>query len=242
MKKLLITAALLALGSAANATVFNVELVEFQAGNPGSDAGLWDTTGAVGIPGTDATWTYDDAADTLQASGNFYAGVQPFGPAFIIFAHSMTDVSITAGEASSPTYQCINGPFASSPGVNSNVCGDYDLGFNMIDESTVEYSNGGRDVLVTILGDDVASDPQEPTTIRFMDMSVVQFDGVGGQLILETADWFNDNAGNCEADECDSAGSRMTLNVTSVVPVPAAVWLFGSALGLLGWVRRRATA
>jgi len=27
----------------------------------------------------------------------------------------------------------------------------------------------------------------------------------------------------------------------SAVPVPAAVWLFGSALGLLGWVRRRAT-
>lgn len=27
---------------------------------------------------------------------------------------------------------------------------------------------------------------------------------------------------------------------TAVVPVPAAVWLFGSALGLLGWVRRRA--
>ena len=27
--------------------------------------------------------------------------------------------------------------------------------------------------------------------------------------------------------------------VTSVVPVPAAAWLFGSALGLLAWVRRR---
>ena len=26
---------------------------------------------------------------------------------------------------------------------------------------------------------------------------------------------------------------------TAVIPVPAAVWLFGSALGLLGWVRRR---
>ncbi len=26
----------------------------------------------------------------------------------------------------------------------------------------------------------------------------------------------------------------------TVVPVPAAVWLFGSALGLLGWIRRRA--
>ncbi len=29
---------------------------------------------------------------------------------------------------------------------------------------------------------------------------------------------------------------------TTVVPVPAAAWLFGSALGLLGWVRRRSTA
>ena len=25
----------------------------------------------------------------------------------------------------------------------------------------------------------------------------------------------------------------------AVVPIPAAVWLFGSALGLLGWARRR---
>jgi len=28
----------------------------------------------------------------------------------------------------------------------------------------------------------------------------------------------------------------------SVVPVPAAVWLFGSALGMLGWMRRRSVA
>jgi hypothetical protein len=31
------------------------------------------------------------------------------------------------------------------------------------------------------------------------------------------------------------------VNATKVVPIPAAVWLFGSALGLLGWVRRKAT-
>lgn len=35
--------------------------------------------------------------------------------------------------------------------------------------------------------------------------------------------------------------SIYTVNFsTAVVPVPAAVWLFGSALGLLGWMRRRA--
>jgi len=41
----------------------------------------------------------------------------------------------------------------------------------------------------------------------------------------------------------DGAGSdyMMTFTIaTSVVPVPAAVWLFGSALGLLGWGRRKA--
>ncbi len=27
---------------------------------------------------------------------------------------------------------------------------------------------------------------------------------------------------------------------SSVVPVPPALWLFGSALGLLGWMRRKA--
>ena len=30
--------------------------------------------------------------------------------------------------------------------------------------------------------------------------------------------------------------------VLQVVPIPAAVWLFGSALGALGWMRRRRTA
>ena len=30
-------------------------------------------------------------------------------------------------------------------------------------------------------------------------------------------------------------------NLTAPVPIPAAAWLFGSALGLLGWMRRKAT-
>lgn len=35
---------------------------------------------------------------------------------------------------------------------------------------------------------------------------------------------------------------KLNLQITSVVPVPAAVWLFGSAVGLLGFARRRAAA
>jgi hypothetical protein len=32
----------------------------------------------------------------------------------------------------------------------------------------------------------------------------------------------------------------VTLNIVSTVPIPAAAWLFGSAIGLLGWMRRKA--
>ena len=39
-----------------------------------------------------------------------------------------------------------------------------------------------------------------------------------------------------------TAGAPSPGTGPSVVPIPAAVWLFGSGLGLLGWMRRRAVA
>ena len=43
-------------------------------------------------------------------------------------------------------------------------------------------------------------------------------------------------------DQMFQSNFKTTGFATTTVPVPAAVWLFGSALGLLGWVRRRMTA
>ena len=37
----------------------------------------------------------------------------------------------------------------------------------------------------------------------------------------------------------DDLNHALSLGFTAV-PVPAAVWLFGSALGVLGWMRRKA--
>ena len=35
------------------------------------------------------------------------------------------------------------------------------------------------------------------------------------------------------------AGMALVVAHSSIVPIPAAAWMFGSALGLLAWVRRR---
>ncbi len=40
----------------------------------------------------------------------------------------------------------------------------------------------------------------------------------------------------------NSSSYELSFTTAAVVPVPAAVWLFGSALGLLGWIRRRSLA
>ena len=39
----------------------------------------------------------------------------------------------------------------------------------------------------------------------------------------------------------DGLSGNTSGKFASVVPVPAAVWLFGSALGMLGWMRRRSS-
>jgi hypothetical protein len=36
-----------------------------------------------------------------------------------------------------------------------------------------------------------------------------------------------------------AAPNQISVVNSSVVPVPGAVWLFGSALGVMGWVRRK---
>jgi hypothetical protein len=45
--------------------------------------------------------------------------------------------------------------------------------------------------------------------------------------------------GNYRLGNTCPTGATDCAFIRSVVPIPAAVWLFGSGLGLLGWVRRR---
>jgi hypothetical protein len=52
---------------------------------------------------------------------------------------------------------------------------------------------------------------------------------------------FNSNFVGFDDGAFDMYGEWRTDVVRNQVPVPAAVWLFGSALGFLGWMRRKPT-
>jgi hypothetical protein len=83
-------------------------------------------------------------------------------------------------------------------------------GFNLFNSNPVDATTP-QDVW-TSLGVGTAPAPDNTAEVRFIALGLL---GSGG------AGFFDD--------------ASFTL-----VPVPAAVWLFGSALGLLGWVRRKA--
>ncbi len=60
-------------------------------------------------------------------------------------------------------------------------------------------------------------------------------DAAQGTFVADTT-WFLSTDASLDADTDIIEYARFSA---AVVPIPAAVWLFGSALGILGWVRRR---
>ena len=125
------------------------------------------------------------------------------------------------GTASATSYTCVEGSFPVS--LNTNYCGGYQLGGNGVDESATVWS--GTTVSQTLGGDDVST--SGPRVISLFNFSLLELTGSGvaaGDAIM---------IGN--GNQPDGIGEFRALTF-QVVPIPAAVWLFGSALGLLGWM------
>jgi hypothetical protein len=166
-----------------------------------------------------ATWVYDPATGVLTGSGLFSID-SLFTPTTDIFEHRTVDPVFTAGNAASATsFACIEGGFGAA--TSSHSCGGWDFGPNTINESSITYGPGTSFTL-TMGGDDVSN--VSPVSISHYDNMPATWDGT--ILVFSNT-------------KVAAAGLAYDITFTAV-PVPATVWLFGSALGLLGWLRRKA--
>jgi hypothetical protein len=108
-------------------------------------------------------------------------------------------------------------------------CADNELGYLFWEEGiTFDTPGPFANLLASTYWTDTESS-SEPTTEAWRFFFTE--DGLEGRTIIVSKDFLNKAWAVHEGNPGNA-----------VVPVPAAVWLFGSALGLLGWMRRRKTA
>ena len=170
------------------------------------------------ISGSTATWSWETTTGVVTAAGLYQdqSQIAPIVPGQIS-TRNIFNLVIGGGlSASATSYSCVEGSFGGS--VFGSICGNYNYGANYVNESSTTWGPGTA-FSKTIGGDDVNTGPQQ---------NLVWFDGLdttfsGSTLVL---------------DNTSNGGDRIIT--FQVVPVPAAVWLFGSALfGLLGARRVR---
>jgi hypothetical protein len=221
-------------------------------GATAADAATWTATlvtaasfsgngsSAAKIGSSTATFSYDDVTGLLSQTGGTFNARFNIAPTTTLFRHSITGLVIgNGGAASATSYSCTEGNFGGS--VGASLCGNYNFGVNFTNESSVTWGPGTASAK-TVGGDDKSFGPQQDIS-AYSYFTTVSW--IGTSLVLSNAScnpYAPGNASGCATTGGANTGYTWTLNAGPNVPVPAAVWLFGSALGLLGAARRRAKA
>lgn len=176
---------------------------------------------------------FDYTPGVSLVSQGAWTGTAAFGASLIyeVSASGMViDISNTTNvdTTSATNYSCTEGDFLGVFGANG--CGNYGWGDNFVDETTLDYSSINPTRTSAPGSDDVYYGPMQ-SVWNFTDMVMYGFDPVpeAGKVAFI----LSNRTGGA------SAGDGFSMTFSYVVPVPAAVWLFGSALGLLGWLRRK---
>jgi len=239
MRKIFLALILFSCSAAANAV--QVRLVSHQITTTGpnnirSIPFITDGSHISGIsPASTVTWDWDGS--TLTGTG-FYGTVYSAVPASpAIYADQISNLTISTGgtpggTASATVFSCVEGTITGSLGIS--FCGGYNFGANFIDESATTWGPGTA-VSQTLGGDDFIDPDFWFSGVRSINSYDYGLDGLTGDgltpgdLIL---------IGNGLAQ-----GTPEAVTMTfQVVPVPAAAWLFGSAMGFLGLMRRMSSS
>jgi hypothetical protein len=200
-------------------------------------AASWSGGGssAGNISSTTATWDYDTVTGLLTQADGVFNVRYTIAPTTTLFRHTTTGMLLGAPAATATTFSCIEGNFGGT--VVASLCGNYNFGANFVNESTVSWGPGTA-VSRTIGGDDMAFGPMQSVS-QYDGFTTVSWDGTVLRMSNASCNpSAPGNANGCSTTSGANAGYTWTLST----PVPAAVWLFGSAVGLLGLARRRRDA
>jgi hypothetical protein len=176
-----------------------------------------------------AQWDLDLTGGTLtQTSGTFRA--QAFVNGNLLMTHTMTGGVLGSGTAVATSWACIEGTFGGT--VGSSICGNYSFGGNYANEST--YTPTATGATVTIGGDDAAIGAPQTLANSYSGLAMTNLGGGYWRLASGIV-------GVSGYDFCFQPAIEPVMCLAPV-PIPPAVWLFGSALGLMGWMRRKVAA
>jgi hypothetical protein len=216
MRKSQITLAVAAaFGASVNAQAYTTEVILYSAVSERSGGPL-----ALNIENSTATWSYNTTTGVVTGTGLYQAESQiSSNPGSLLFTHDMLDPVLGGGGAAgASSFDCVEGAFGTSVGVS--ICGNYNFGANYVNESSTSWV--GTSAARTLGGDDLAMAPQQNLSL---------YDG------MTTSFWDHSTLVISNAVPGVSGYTMTFFPAPLPVPVPPAVWLFGSALGLLGWTR-----
>jgi hypothetical protein len=217
--------------------------------SPGFD-GLWASADDLVVPGLN---TLGAASAFSDENGNFgyFSGTfstNASGPAFY-GVNSLTSTS-TVGEVNNSFVPFFNSPYTQTfdPGINTVTIAANNTATAIFSLNQVD-AFGGQKLAVT--GSYSYLLPgQDPAVIFAGNIDLINH--INFLLPLIPADWtwfatgfetYEFTAGiniGAFGGDTKSLYSTDTDAALPAVPIPAAIWLFGPALGMLGWMRRKA--
>jgi len=172
------------------------------------------------------TWTLNNVV--YEAGSGFEEGSIEYGTASGSFVYD-ADTGIF-----SDVYISNSGP--KNPN-NPDSWGYYDWwGYGFGSGSDTPPGGPSNFLIAHALPQKYPEDPPAESLMLFFDESL---SNAGGQVLLTLG-----NSGTYDYSPLPGDMRRAIISgsvVASVVPIPAAVWLFGSALAGLGWMRRKQT-
>lgn len=194
-------------------------------------------TSLMNVSNSTATWSYNTSTGVVTGSGRYVGQTQlaPYIPGQL-FTHNIWDPVFGGGKpAEATSYSCVEGSFGTA--IYGSLCGNYNYGSNYTNETTTNWS--GTSASKTSGGDDVQFGPQQ--TLSYydgMEVTYLNSEWDPSEWWYGTTIWISNAVPLQGGYTLYFIGASDIQVLPPVVPVPAAFWLFGSALGVISLLRR----